>query len=68
MHAAYQDTMAIAGRFKKPDLFLTMVITNPNMEVKHELLLGQNAMDQLNFIFRGFKQRMPSRRGCSASG
>ena len=55
MHAAYQDAMAIAGRFTKPHLFITKTANPKWEEVQRELLPGQNAMDRPDLISRVFR-------------
>lgn len=46
MKQAYQDTMFIVGKYKKPDLFITFTC-NPNWkEVANNLLPRQNATDR----------------------
>jgi Helitron helicase-like domain at N-terminus len=55
MHAAYQDAMAIAGRFRQPHLFITKTANPKWEEVQRELLPGQNAMDRPDLISRVFR-------------
>jgi hypothetical protein len=55
MRAALMDAMAVTGRFKKPNLLLTMT-TNPNWpEITRELLGRQEAIDRPDVVARVFK-------------
>ena len=50
----YQDSMAIVRSKGNPDLFITMTY-NPNWrEIRHNLLLGQQASDRSDICARVF--------------
>jgi ATP-dependent DNA helicase PIF1 len=60
MHRKYMNSMAIAAKYGKADLFLTMT-TNPNWaEIKNELLDGQSSDDRPDLVARVFKMKMES--------
>ena len=55
MRAALMDAMSVAGRYKKPNLLLTMT-TNPNWpEITRELLGNQEAIDRPDIVARVFR-------------
>jgi hypothetical protein len=56
----YQDSMAIAAKYGKASLFITMT-TNPKWpEITSELLEGQQANDRPDLIARVFKSKLDS--------
>ena len=60
MQQRYQDSMAIAAKYGKASLFITMT-TNPNWpEITRELLEGQQANDRPDLIARVFKAKLDS--------
>ena len=57
-NAKFQDGMAIAREFNKPDFFITMTC-NPNWtEIKKELMEGQTPQDRPDLVSRVFKLKL----------
>ncbi|KAG9219893.1 hypothetical protein CCMSSC00406_0010065 [Pleurotus cornucopiae] len=55
MQQRFQDAMAIARRFRKVDIFMT-VTANPHWEeIEHELLPGQTSYDRPDLVARVFQ-------------
>jgi hypothetical protein len=58
MFQLYQDSIALARTFGKPDLFLT-ITANPNWpEIKDALLPGQTAQDRPDLVARVFREKI----------
>ena len=58
MFQLYQDSLALARYFSKPDFFLT-ITANPNWEeIKRELLPGQKPKDRPDLIARVFCEKV----------
>jgi hypothetical protein len=55
LRAAFMDAMAVTGRYRKPNLFLTMT-TNPNWpEIQRELIGDETALDRPDLVARVFR-------------
>jgi Helitron helicase-like domain at N-terminus len=58
MFQLYQDSIAIARRFSRPDLFLTITCNPNSKEIKDELLPGQQPSDRPDLIARVFREKL----------
>ena len=54
MMQLYQDSMAIVGKFGKPDLFITMTFIQQWREMRKNVLRPQNAADRPDIVGRVF--------------
>ena len=58
MFQLYQDSLALARFFSRPDFFLT-ITANPNWEeITRELLPGQKPKDRPDLIARVFREKV----------
>ena len=60
MQQLYQDSMAIVRKFGKPDLFITMTCNPKWLEIRRELLPGQQACDRPDLTSRIFRAKLNS--------
>lgn len=58
MAKQYQDSMAIVRYFGKPSLFITFTANPGWIEIKRELLPGQNASDRPDLVARVFNAKV----------
>ena len=54
MMQLYQDSMAIVGKFGKPDLFITITCNPQWREIRENVLQNQNAADRPDIVGRVF--------------
>ena len=54
MMQLYQDSMAIVGKFGKPDLFIKMTCNPQWREIRENVLQTQNAADRPDIVGRVF--------------
>ena len=54
MMQLYQDSMAIVGKFVKPDLFITITCNPQWREIRENVLQNQNAADRPDIVGRVF--------------
>lgn len=58
MRQLYQDSVAIVGKHRKPDLFITMTCNPQWREIKENLLPNQTASNRPDIVGRVFSLKV----------